>query len=445
MKFTLLTGVATAALFAGAAFAADVDAKKGPPAAPPPPADWVDTLTIDGFLDAGFAINFANPANGLNFGQLFTDRANWPSFNQGVLTVQRPLDPKATDFDFGFKVQGMIGTDARYTHYLGELDYWVHDRTQIALIEAHALAHLPILTQGGIDFKVGQFVTMNGAEVIPAMDNLFYTHSYIFNFGPFMHTGVMTTTHATDWLDVYAGVTTGVNTSIGWPGDNNNAAAFHGGFGLNLLDGELTIMAITHSGPENPKQLDPLGVGWTNTPVACACSPSSTWRYYNNLTTTWKATEDLTFITDMAYFHDDGWNANFWTGQPQGVSAYGIAQYISYKASDVLKFNGRVEVFRDNNNFFVAGFPGYFDAVNVLHGFPAPSAVFAPAPTTYLALTAGVTITPPIPENPLIKGVIIRPEFRWDTSVNGTTPFAAGTKSSRGMFAMDVIIPFSIR
>jgi uncharacterized membrane protein YadS len=49
----------------------------------------------------------------LNWGHLFTDKANTPLLNQTILTVQRPLDPKATDYDFGFKGQLMYGSDAR--------------------------------------------------------------------------------------------------------------------------------------------------------------------------------------------------------------------------------------------------------------------------------------------------------------------------------------------
>ncbi|HEY8262078.1 MAG TPA: porin [Methylosinus sp.] len=442
MKLTLLTSVAAAALLANAAFAADLASKK-PALVPAPPPDWFDTLTIDGFVEGGIVANFANPVTGINFGHLFTDRPQ-PTLNQAILTFQRPLDPKATDeIDFGFKVQWMYGTDARYSHYLGVLDYAIWDRAQIALIEAHGLVHLPILTAGGVDVKFGQFVTYNGFEVIPAKDNLLYTHSYIFNFGPFMHTGVMTTTHATEWLDILAGVTTGVNTSIGWPGDNNNAAAFHGGFMMKFFDETLMINAITHAGPETPKQLDPLGVGWPNTPAACACDPNSTWRYYNNLTITWKATEDLTLAMDSAYFHDDGWNPNIF-GQAQGVDAYGVAGYASYKINDMFTLNGRAEYFRDNNNFFVAAFPGYFEAVNALHGFPAYT-LLAPSPTSYLELTLGMTITPPFPETPIMKGIIFRPEFRWDTSLTGNAPFDGGRKRTSGLFAMDVIIPFALR
>lgn len=439
---------------------------------PAPPKSWFDALTLTGYLSGGVAINFAQPFNRLNWGHLFTDRASWPQFNQGVLTLNRPLDPKATDYDLGIKVQGLIGTDARYTHFLGELDYAIRDRTQIDVVEAFAVAHLPWFFEKGIDVKVGQFVSLEGAEVITAPDNLFYTHSYIFNFGiPFKHTGVLVHADLTDWLLVHAGVTSGVNTSLGWPGDNNSGASFHGGIGLNLLDGKLTILGTTHIGPENPKQLDPLGVGWPNTPLACACDPNKTLRYLNDITVVWKATDDLTLITDLNYIRDDGWNTISVTGlpsytldalannfgldfslfpnRPQGVEAYGVAQYASYKINDVLKVNARVEFFRDNKNFFVGGYPGYFDFVNVLHGFYAPSAIFRPLGqgTSYLGITAGVTITPEVPKNPFITGLILRPEFRWDTSVNGTAPFfgPGGPKSSQGMFAMDVIMPFAFK
>ncbi|MBM3655183.1 MAG: porin, partial [Alphaproteobacteria bacterium] len=66
--------------------------------------------------------------------------------------------------------------------------------------------------------------------------------------------------------------------------------------------------------------------------------------------------------------------------------------------------------------------------------------------TSYLALTLGATITPELPKLPIITGVILRPELRWDTSVNGATPFfnRSGLSSSQGMFNMDVIIPFTI-
>ncbi|WP_246695611.1 outer membrane beta-barrel protein [Methylocystis rosea] len=197
---------------------------------------WLDSLSIDGFLSGGVAINFARPFNKINFGHLETDRANWPQFNQAILNVERPLDQKATALDFGLGFIGMLGTDARYTQFLGQTEYLIHDRTQLSIVEANLQAHLPILTKGGVDVTIGQFMSYNGFEKLTSKDNVFYTRSYSSNFGPFVDTGVMSIVHATDWLDLYAGIVSGVDTSIGWPGDNNNSPSIHAGFGLNLLD-----------------------------------------------------------------------------------------------------------------------------------------------------------------------------------------------------------------
>lgn len=147
-------------------------------------------------------------------------------------------------------------------------------------------------------------------------------------------------------------------------------------------------------------------------------------------------------MTDLNYVRDDGFNLDVFK-VPHGVEAFGVAQYAIYKFNDWLKIGGRIEVWRDRNNFFVAAFPGHFDFINASHGF-AYSAVVAPAPTTYFGLTAGVTLTPKLPENPLIAGLILMPEIRWDASLNGTTPFAAGTRSSQVLFGLDVIAPFKI-
>jgi hypothetical protein len=490
MKWYYLPVVTAASIAASLASAADLAKKKAPPPPPPPPA-WIDTVTVDGYVEGGVAVNFNQPYNKLNWGHLYTDRANWPTFNGAVITAQRPLDPKATTYDFGFKAQLQIGEDMRYNHYTGTLEYAIADRTQIGFLEANLLAHLPwtsFVSEGGIDVKVGQFPTYNGAEVMYAKDNLFYSHSYIFNFGPFLHTGVMVATHVRSWLDVYTGVTTGVNTGFpGWPGDNNGSPSFHGGFGLNLLDGNLTIMGIVHHGPENPVQRGnpflayapfpgALALTWPNTPLACVCDPNTANRTFTNLTTTWKPTENLTLVTDIAYNRESGSNPISTTGlsaatiaaldgtfgtnfagaplKPQGADSYAIAQYASYKVNDIFKVNGRVEFYRDNKNFFVAALPGYYDAINVFHGFPCYSCIFRPGGqgTSYLALTAGVTITPELPKLPIITGLIIRPEFRWDTAVNGATPFFRGVNNgsptgqsrSQGMFNMDVIIPFTL-
>lgn len=412
------------------ALAADMPVK----AAPAKPVSWWDTFSFSGHVEAGITGNSVRPANGINFGHLFTDRANSLLLNQAVVTLQRPLDPKATGYDFGFKFQAMYGSDARYTHFLGEFDESIGGRNQFDIVEAHALLHLPWLTPGGIDLKAGQFVTLEGAEVIYAPDNLLYSHSYIFNFGiPFKHTGILATTHVNDVLDIITGVTTGVNTTFGNSfncldcGDNNKGVAFHGGIGLNLLAGALTVSATTHIGPENPN---------VSAVVLAGVNPNTALRYLNDVTITWKATDKLVLTTDLNYIREDGFNA----------SGGGVAQYVSYTINDWLKIVGRGEVWRDSGNatngfFFVNAFPGNLDFVKAEHGDPAATIIPGTA-TTYGAITAGLNITPATPKDSVIKGFMIRPELRYDTSMNGTTPFAAGTKKSQFTFGGDVILKF---
>jgi len=189
------------------------------PAAPPVFGVWAQ-------LEAGITANPDQPHSGINYGHLFTDKTNQPVLNQLLVTAERPMDPNATDYDIAYRLQGMFGTDARYTHFLGELDDVTSDRTQLDIVEAWVNFHTPWLTDGGMDIKVGQFVTYLGAETIDPSGNYLYSKSYIFNFGlPLKHTGFMTITHVNPTLDVYLGLDTGVNTSVG-DGDNNSAFAF---------------------------------------------------------------------------------------------------------------------------------------------------------------------------------------------------------------------------
>ena len=392
------------------------------------PSSWWDTFSISGHLEGGVTFNTYPQPDGLNFGQLFTDKANTPLLNQALVTVQRPIDPKATSYDFGFKFQAMYGTDARYTHFLGQFDEAINDIGQLDIVEANLQVHLPWLTKGGIDLKIGEYVTLEGAEVISAPDNPLYSHSYIFNFGvPFKHTGVLTTTHLDDWLDLYAGFDTGVNTTFGccglYTGDNNRGVAFHGGFGFTLLDGNLTILATTHIGAEN-----------ANTPAiqaACNCDPNTALRYLNDITAIWKVDDKLTLMADLNYIRDDGFKAD----------GYGAALYGMYQINDLFKVVARAEIWRDNSGFFVAGYPGNLDFVKVEHGDPSAQIV-AGTPTTYAEFTLGLNITPRMPDNPVVKAIIFRPEIRFDTSLNGTAPFAGGNNASQFTIASDIIIKF---
>ena len=209
---TCLTGLGFAAL-PMAALAQTAAAT--PAAEAPPPGYWINGIHLSAQVQGGIVYNPSNPK--LNTGQFFTERPNTPILNQILLTAEKKLDPKAAGFDWGFKLQGMYGSDARYIHFLGVLDQALpkDQRYQLDLVEASASVHFNLPgTSGGLDVKMGAFVTPLGYELIDPATNAFYSHSYIFNYGlPFKHLGFLTTTHVTSLVDIYLGLDTGTNTT----------------------------------------------------------------------------------------------------------------------------------------------------------------------------------------------------------------------------------------
>lgn len=378
----------------------------------PAPAAEVPRLQFYGWIEGGATGNTGSPNDGQNFGRLFDDRSNQALLNQVSATAERALDPKATGFDWGFKTQIMYGSDARFTHSVGLLDQTGSERCQPDLVEAYLNLHFPVLTEGGVDLKVGKAVTLEGAETIDPRTNFFYSHTYIFNFGiPMTYTGATATVHVTKELDLIGGVTRGVNTSTQ---DNNGSAAFQGGFGLNLQDGKLVILAITHLGPETPDN-------------------NHDYRYLNDITATWKITDKLTSITDVNYTYD----------QFAKAPCYGAAESLTYQLNDWLGLGARGEIWADPKGSYAVQYGNNTDPMSLLRD----GAVYDPrtalgGDTTYGALTLGVNIKAPV-SGPIIKGLMIRPEVRLDTALNsGKRPFNDSKDRSMVTFGLDAIMTF---
>ncbi len=402
------------------------------PAAPPtwlgslnplPPDSWAGGIKLGIQLEGGANVAPANPGDGINFGHLFTDRANQFVLNQALITLQRPIDPKSTDYDIGFKVQALYGTDARYPQFLGEFNYAFASKYQIALLEANIAAHLPLLFPGGIDVKAGQFATPVGFETIDPSTNAFYTHSYIFNYGlPLVSFGGLAVAHVTPEVDVYLGADSGANTTVGW-GDQNTAGAGTAGIGLTLMDGKLTVLGLTHFGPENPTRTVPNADGQ--------------FRYYNDLFLTYKPTDEWAFTTEFNLIRDD---YGFGNG---AVNGFGVAQYVGYALNENVTLNARAEVYRDDSGFFVAGFRQYHDFVNFQLGRSAPGVVGA-GPATYGEITLGLTWKPTLPDavSKAVAGLLIRPEVRYDHTLTNTRAYDNFQNNGAFTFAADFVLTF---
>jgi hypothetical protein len=368
---------------------------------------------LSGWIETGFTGNFAAPKDNQNFGRLLDDRSNEPLLNQFVVTAERSLDPRLFHhFDWAFKAQAFYGSDARYLKAIGPLDLVTDDLVQPDVPEAWFLLHFPISgTAGGLDLKLGKFMTCEGADMADPRMNVFYSRTYIFNFGsPFNGTGALATLHAGCCLDVIAGVDRGVNVGLE---DNNESVSFYGGMTGSCCNGRITFAALTHLGPENPRD-------------------NHNYRYLSDIVATCKITDRLTSITDLNYIYEESVRAN----------GYGVAQYLTYAINDCCTVGIRGEVWRDAEGFFVAQFAGNNDFIHFERG---DDTAFDPRTvgggrTTYGAITAGLTFKPPVPK--ALDGLMIRPELRYDRSLNDTRPFNDSSDVDMITAGIDVILSF---
>jgi hypothetical protein len=376
----------------------------------PKPAE--PRFKLYGWIEGGITGNPNAPVDNHNFGHLFTDRANEPLLNQMSIVAERALDPNVTGFDWGFKAWFMYGSDARYTKSVGFLDRATNDRVQPDFPELYASAHIPIPATGGLDLRLGKYQDPMSAETTDPRTNVFYTKSYIYNFGvPGNNLGGLVILHINKYMDIYAGVNRGVNVAFS---DNNSSLAFEGGLGLNLLDGNLTTVALTHIGPETPHN-------------------NHDWRYLNDVTTTWKVTKQFTSITDLNLIYDAGANAY----------GYGFAQYFTYSVNDWLQLGIRGEIWRDEKGFYVAQFRANNDFIHILRGdtIPFDPSNLGGGETTYLEVTGGVTIKPPMPKP--IAGLLIRPEVRYDRALTDRfKPFEQNTSRDQWTIGFDAVLQF---
>ena len=370
-------------------------------------------FSLYGWIETGLTVNFASPADHQNFGRLLDDRSNEPLLNQLVVAAERSLDPAMADrFDWGFKAMLFYGSDARYLHSTGLLDLTTNDIVQPDLPEAWLLAHFPLAGFAtGLDLKVGKFMNCFGAEMTDPRMNIFYSHSYIFNFGcPFYGTGAMATLHTAPGFDFYASIDRGLNVAVE---DNNDSASFYGGVTMSCCKGKVSCAAMLHAGPENP-------------------GDNHGYRYLSDITTTWKVTDKVTSITDLNYVYDES----------AGARGYGIAQYLAYAVNDCCTIGIRGEVWRDEDGFYVAQFASNNDFIHFTRGDDTvfDSRTVGGGRTTYGAVTAGLTIKPLVPKP--LSGLMIRPELRYDRSLSSSRPFNDSSDRDMLTAGVDVVVTF---
>jgi hypothetical protein len=132
--------------------------------------------------------------------------------NEIGLVIDRPL--RQDRFDVGFFVRYFAGANAATGQPLGGIGgNDINPRFSQDFRDLYLSFHLPILTERGLDFKIGRMNTIIGYNGFLAPYRPFYSNDYQFFYaqdGAF--TGFLANLHVTDRLDVWSGMTLGANT-----------------------------------------------------------------------------------------------------------------------------------------------------------------------------------------------------------------------------------------
>jgi hypothetical protein len=243
----------------------------------------------------------------------------------------------------------------------------------------------------GLRFDFGKFVTYHGAEVIEAIDNPNYSRSFLFNYSiPFTHTGLKMSYAFSDALSASFHIVNGWDNST----DNNKAKTY--GLSIGVTPVEVFSAAINlMTGPEQDENVPTVG------------SSSSNTRNLVDLVATIKPIKPLAIILN----YDDGKEENVpGTLLPSGISGdakwSGLAGYVKYDFNDTYSLAVRGEYFDDKDGFR----------------------------TGTVQKLKEVTVTPEIRLN---GGVILRPEYRHDSSDKQS--FDNNTKKSQDTIALGVM------
>jgi hypothetical protein len=350
-----------------------------------PEGDLLTTnrMSVSGWTDMSFTASADHSSNlplGFNYlANQFALQQNWLRVQQSVVTTG------TTEPTFGFRCDTILpGIDYRFTVSRGLFSGQLTENKGqpntygIDPVQFYGEAYLPTVARG-MDIKVGRMYCQYGAESIDAPPNPLASHSYLFIYDPFTHTGVVTTTQLTLAWSVQLGVIMGPDVfidpaaspysmfSFKWaPPSGRDSVLFSGLLGSGKFNEARQF--------NNPNVLD---LVWTHT--------------FNSR---------LTYTLDALFGYE--------IDVPDIGTAtwFGMANYLTYRLTPRLAGTARLEFFDD-----IDGNRTNFKGL-------------------YTAVTAGVNFQPH-------RAIIFRPEVRYDYN-SESAPF----EGKHGLFTAtaDVIV-----
>lgn len=353
-------------------------------------------INVFGHVEVGYTYNFDRPARDLNLGRVFDINNDDVQMNQLDLNIERKVDLKSGQLDVGGRVEFLYGTDARFIHSSGFLDYGQGSAAsassssiapgpeyQFDIPQLYADVGIPI--GNGLRIRAGKFLFF---KQIDPNASVFFSHSFTFGAAlPFTLTGATLYYPISDQLNVEGGISRGWGQTFK---DNNGAIDALARVRYSTADHKTDIALSAITGPE-------------------LTGDNSHYRTVLDATLTTELTDQLTLLFDGVY----GYQA-----LPAGATAdqwYGVSGYVVYKLSNVFSLNGRAEWYRDEEGFTTGAHQNLYEA------------------------TIGLTITP-FAGNELGQNLKIRPEIRYDYS---SRPYFDGlTRHDQTTFGIDAYFDF---
>lgn len=270
-------------------------------------------VQISGFVDTAYIYSFNEPSALTNTLRVFDTRSNGFMINAAELVLQKPVSPENP---VGFRTDLFFGTDAEV---VGSVTTGLGSTTnELDLQQAYVEFLAP--WGNGVDFKVGKFVTLHGAEVIESKDNWNFSRSYLFGYAiPFTHTGLRASYQWTDWLLTCLGV------SNGWDvvDDNNKGKTVE--FSTTLTPTKDTFLTATYMfGPEQ-------------------AFDNRDQRHLLDFVAGWNPTDKLSLKLN----YDFGWEEDGSSEPDRNAQWQGVAAYARYQLRPWWAVAGRFEFLRD--------------------------------------------------------------------------------------------------
>lgn len=333
--------------------------------------DWgaAHNLRFFGWANGGYT--WASTGTGLlnveprenRFGDAFL-------LDQAAFVLERKLNDES--WSWGFRTEFYMGADAALLHPVNGFGPSDNQRFGTDFRQAYISFHAPILTNGGVDFKLGRQYVPLGYETTMAPYRPMYSLAYVWLYSQNgATTGATATIHVTPKLDVIGGVTLCVNSLF----ELRGRAPCYIARGLYWFGSKkrTKLVGTFYTGPE---------------PIAAARWHVGKWQSESELQLIHDVNRRLTLVSET----NAGWDARDPSnrnslGQFQTSKWYGTYGMGIFHVSRTLDLNSRAEWFDDADGSRIGRRANYGE------------------------ITVGPNIMP-------TRMVNFRPEVRWDIASN---------------------------